>query len=145
MLLSRPVVLDLAESTDARIRLDTQLRAATAAPVERHARQAGQVRGQAYSTSKPRRPSSRSRRAATRRKKALAQLVFSLVLLGGFLAYAAGLHGCRWVLAERFTKGLTSSTPSRWGREVTVCRALGDGSPPPGEARPPQACAVQVL
>jgi ferric-dicitrate binding protein FerR (iron transport regulator) len=114
MLLSRPVVLDPAQATDGWFRLDAKLRAATRAPNARSAHRATSDRSQASSPPKPRRPSSRSRRAAARRKTALAQLVFALVLLGGFLAYGPQIStAVGEVLAEQFTKGLTSSTPSR--------------------------------
>ena len=111
MLMSRPSKLDPSQSTDAWFRLDMQLRAATSSSTAGGAR-TQTARSRRRDTWKgPRRPSARSRRVAARRKKSLIQLVFSLAVLGSFLAYGPQMSAAVGaMLAEQFTKGLTPST-----------------------------------
>jgi hypothetical protein len=109
MLLTRPMMLDPAASTDAWFRLDAQLRAAIRTPVETHPGAASGVRIR-MPKAKPR-PSAQSRRASARRQKALRQFVMSLVLLGGVVAYGPQISSAvGGLLAEQLTKNLTPST-----------------------------------
>jgi hypothetical protein len=106
MLLTRPSVLDPGASTDAWFRLDAQLRAAIE-PVQVGTRQGNPGRGRTHSSKGPGRVSARSRRAASRRKKALRQFVLSLVLLAGVVAYGPQIStAVGGTLVEQLTKDL---------------------------------------
>lgn len=107
MLLTRPGVLDQSAATDAWLRLDAQLHAATET-VHVGSRRGSSDRHRTRSSKRSGGPSARSRRAAARRKKALRQFVLSLVLLAGFVAYGPQIStAVGGMLAEQLTKDLT--------------------------------------
>lgn len=123
MLLSRPTVLRASESRDAWLRLDTQLRAAVIAeelrvvPGSRPPAAADRRKTRAAGRSRS------SRRASQRRRNALRQFLFSLVVLAAFVGYGPQLaKAVGGVVAEHFARSITAcdDAPAAGGAEREV-------------------------
>lgn len=109
MLLSRATALSASESHDAWLRLDAQLRAAVVTeesrvlPGSRPPAAVGSRKARAGGRSRS------SRRASQRRRNALRQFLFSLVVLAAFVGYGPQLaKAVGGVVAEHFARSITA-------------------------------------
>lgn len=130
MLLSRPQALTHPDARDAWLRLDAQLRAAVAPPDVRSFRPQSRAT-RVEITRGASSMSARSRRAAQRRKSALRQFVFSLIVLAAFVG-----------VGPRLAKTFGEVVTDQFTRSITACDASSASDSATKQKRPQQSSAL---